>query len=153
MLIISPRHISTQIYHFVESDCIIHGYIKKLGGPFTSAWQTRYGKLYPNRLELHYESTSTKPEVFQTSASRFISSVKHFGSTITVIFSQLLFMDQIDEILADYVQVKSENCIILKTTKEGKIILTNPVSFVLLHLCSSLHVIPQQHCGCQDLIS
>jgi beta-adrenergic-receptor kinase len=46
-----------------ESDCIIHGYIKKLGGPFASAWQTRYGKLYPNRLELHSESGSAKPEV------------------------------------------------------------------------------------------
>lgn len=46
-----------------ESDCILHGYIKKLGGPFASAWQTRYAKLYPNRLELHSESTSSKPEV------------------------------------------------------------------------------------------
>jgi len=33
-----------------ESDCILHGYVKKLGGPFASAWQTRYAKLYPNRL-------------------------------------------------------------------------------------------------------
>lgn len=32
-----------------ESDCILHGYVKKLGGPFASAWQTRYAKLYPNR--------------------------------------------------------------------------------------------------------
>ena len=46
-----------------ESDCIIHGYIKKLGGPFASNWQTRYGKLYPNRLELYNDSGSNKPEV------------------------------------------------------------------------------------------
>lgn len=32
-----------------ESDCILHGYIKKLGGAFSSVWQTRYAKLYPNR--------------------------------------------------------------------------------------------------------
>lgn len=32
-----------------ESDCILHGYIKKLGGAFASVWQTRYAKLYPNR--------------------------------------------------------------------------------------------------------
>ena len=25
-----------------DSDCILHGYIKKQGGPFGSAWQTRY---------------------------------------------------------------------------------------------------------------
>jgi len=41
----------------------IHGYIKKLGGPFTSAWQIKYGKLYPSRLELYPESLSGKPEV------------------------------------------------------------------------------------------
>lgn len=45
-----------------ESDCILHGYLKKLGGPFASQWQTRYAKLYPNRFELHTESSS-KPEV------------------------------------------------------------------------------------------
>ena len=58
-----------------DSDCILHGYIKKLvsltldrcfsiakltsffqGGPFDSAWQNRYAKLYPNRLELHAEN-------------------------------------------------------------------------------------------------
>lgn len=42
-----------------QSDCILHGYVKKLGGPFASAWQTRYGKLYPNRLELHQEGGKT----------------------------------------------------------------------------------------------
>ncbi|KAK6011822.1 hypothetical protein OSTOST_23080, partial [Ostertagia ostertagi] len=46
-----------------DSDVIVHGYIKKLGGPFTSAWQTRYGKLYPSRLELYPESLSGKPEL------------------------------------------------------------------------------------------
>ena len=36
-----------------ESDCILHGYIKKLGGAFASVWQTRYAKLYPNRYAFH----------------------------------------------------------------------------------------------------
>ncbi|CAH0390418.1 unnamed protein product [Bemisia tabaci] len=81
-----------------ESDCILHGYIKKLGGPFASAWQTRYAKLYPNRLELHPESMSLKPE--------------------------LVFMDQLEEVSADLVTVKNEQCIVLKT-KDAKIVLTN----------------------------
>lgn len=50
-------------FRFSDSDVIIHGYIKKLGGPFTSAWQTKYGKLYPSRLELYPESLNGKPEV------------------------------------------------------------------------------------------
>ncbi|KAK3910631.1 G protein-coupled receptor kinase 1 [Frankliniella fusca] len=82
-----------------ESDCILHGYIKKLGGPFASAWQTRYAKLYPNRVELHPESGSTKPE--------------------------LVFMDQIEDVSADLVHVKGEQCIVVRT-REGKIVLTNP---------------------------
>merc|ERR1719362_1157482 len=78
-----------------ESDVILHGYIKKLGGPFEATWQTRYAKLYPNRLELHTENS--KP--------------------------QLVFMDQIEEIGTDLVTVRNEQCVILRT-KEGKIVLT-----------------------------
>lgn len=89
------------IFYSAESDCILHGYIKKLGGPFASAWQTRYAKLYPNRLELHPESGNTKPE--------------------------LIFMDQIEDVSPDMVQVKNEQSIIVRT-KMGKIVLTNPVS-------------------------
>jgi len=80
-----------------DSDCILHGYIKKLGGPFASAWQTRYAKLYPNRLELHPESSS-KPE--------------------------LIFMDQVEEVATELQQVKGEQSIVVKT-KEGKVVLTN----------------------------
>lgn len=88
-----------------ESDCILHGYIKKLGGPFASEWQTRYAKLYPNRLELHPESGNTKPE--------------------------LIFMDQLEEVSGDLITVKNEQCIVLRTAV-AKIVLTNPVSLLLL---------------------
>merc|ERR1711971_357702 len=78
-----------------DSDCILHGYLRKQGGPFGTNWQTRYAKLYPNRLELHAENS--KP--------------------------QLVFMDQIEEIGTDLVTVRNEQCVILRT-KEGKIVLT-----------------------------
>lgn len=83
----------------LESDCILQGYIKKLGGPWTSSWQMRYAKLYPNRIELHPESA--KPEMF--------------------------FMDQVEEVSPDLVQVKNENCIVIRM-RDGKIVLTYPVS-------------------------
>lgn len=85
-----------------DSDVIIHGYIKKLGGPFTSAWQTRYGKLYPSRLELYPESLTGKPE--------------------------LVFMDQIEDVAIDLHNVKGEHSIIVKLKegfKETKLIFTN----------------------------
>lgn len=85
-----------------ESDCILHGYIKRLGGAFASVWQTRYAKLYPNRLELHTESGSGKPE--------------------------LIFMDQIEEVSPDYVHFKNEQCIQIRI-REGRVVLTNPVRY------------------------
>ncbi|XP_043478463.1 G protein-coupled receptor kinase 1 isoform X2 [Leptopilina heterotoma] len=81
------------------SDCILNGYVKKLGGPFASAWQTRYAKLYPNRLELHPESAGTRPE--------------------------LVFLDQVEEVASDLQHVKGEQCIVMRT-RDAKIVLTNP---------------------------
>ncbi|OXU25738.1 hypothetical protein TSAR_000598 [Trichomalopsis sarcophagae] len=92
------------------SDCILHGYIKKLGGPFASAWQTRYAKLYPNRLELHPES-ATKPE--------------------------LVFLDQVEEVSSDLQHVKGEQCIIVRT-RDAKIVLTNPDEISLKEWAISL---------------
>ncbi|XP_023248639.1 G protein-coupled receptor kinase 1 [Copidosoma floridanum] len=86
------------------SDCILHGYMRKLGGPFASAWQTRYAKLYPNRLELHSESSTTKTELF--------------------------FFDQVEEVSPDLQTVKGEQCIIIslrvKEEQKSKLVLTNP---------------------------
>lgn len=84
-----------------DSDCILHGYIKKLGGPFASAWQTRYARLYPNRLELHYESSSSKPE--------------------------LVLMDHIEEINSELTTFKGEQSILLRTKEGGRVVLTNQV--------------------------
>ena len=32
-------------------DCIMHGYMLKLGNPFLTQWQRRYFYLFPNRVE------------------------------------------------------------------------------------------------------
>ncbi|CAG2164423.1 unnamed protein product [Oppiella nova] len=119
-----------------ESDCIIHGYIKKLGGPFASAWQTRYGKLYPNRLELHSESGSAKPEVCAGDVFVFCCGgfvVEGLGGVVAYDISlklQLIFMDQIEDVCSDYVQIKGEQSIVLKMKvereKDAKVVLTNP---------------------------
>jgi len=80
-----------------DSDVILHGYIKKLGGPFETAWQNRYAKLYPNRLELHSENS--RP--------------------------QLIFMEEIEDINTELIMVKNEQCIIIRTSDNSKIVLTN----------------------------
>jgi beta-adrenergic-receptor kinase len=45
------------------SDLILQGQLKKNTGTFGFSWQIRYTKLYPNRLELHYEKGDKDPEV------------------------------------------------------------------------------------------
>ncbi|XP_039227184.1 G protein-coupled receptor kinase 1 isoform X5 [Drosophila yakuba] len=109
-----------------ESDCILHGYIKKLGGSFASLWQTKYAKLYPNRLELHSESGNNKPE--------------------------LIFMDQVEDISSDFILHKNENCIQIRIndgTRDGRIILTNPDEIGLKEWASSLR---SAHKISQDLL-
>ena len=40
-----------------NGDCLLHGYLHKLGGPFLSVWQKKYFFLYPNRLEYRGEQS------------------------------------------------------------------------------------------------
>jgi beta-adrenergic-receptor kinase len=47
-----------------SSDLILQGHLKKNTGTFGLSWQTRYAKLYPNRLELYYENKDKDPEVY-----------------------------------------------------------------------------------------
>lgn len=57
------------------------------------------------RLELHTESSNTKPE--------------------------LIFMDQIEEVSPDFVPFKNEQCIQIRFRdgiRDGRVVLTNPVS-------------------------
>ena len=95
------KNVNIFFFKHLDSDCILHGYIKKLGGPFASAWQTRYARLYPNRLELHYESSSSKPE--------------------------LVLMDHIEEINSELTTFKGEQSILLRTKEGGRVVLTNQV--------------------------
>ncbi|XP_059974530.1 beta-adrenergic receptor kinase 2 isoform X2 [Mesoplodon densirostris] len=47
-------------------DCIMHGYMLKLGNPFLTQWQRRYFYLFPNRLEWRGEGESrSDPEFLQ----------------------------------------------------------------------------------------
>ncbi|KAI9562065.1 G-protein-coupled receptor kise [Daphnia sinensis] len=107
-----------------DSDCILHGYIKKLGGPFASAWQTRYARLYPNRLELHYESSSTKPE--------------------------LVLMDHVEEINSELTTFKGEQSILLRTKEGGRVVLTNQDE---IGLKEWLHSLRTAHKGSVELLA
>nr|XP_025040598.1 beta-adrenergic receptor kinase 2 isoform X4 [Pelodiscus sinensis] len=71
-------------------DCIMHGYMLKLGNPFLTQWQRRYFYLFPNRLEWRGEGESRQ---------------------------NLLTMEQI--ISVEETQIKDKKCILLRI-KGGK---------------------------------
>ncbi|ETE69795.1 hypothetical protein E2320_020691 [Naja naja] len=66
-------------------DCIMHGYMSKLGNPFLTQWQRRYFYLFPNRLEWRGEGESPQ---------------------------SLLTMEEIQSV--EETQVKDRKCILLK---------------------------------------
>ncbi|XP_048467688.1 beta-adrenergic receptor kinase 2 [Rhincodon typus] len=71
-------------------DCIMHGYMLKLGNPFLTQWQRRYFYLFPNRLEWKGEGESRQ---------------------------SLLTMEQI--VSVEETQIKDKKCILLRI-KGGK---------------------------------
>ncbi|XP_024832784.1 beta-adrenergic receptor kinase 2 isoform X2 [Bos indicus x Bos taurus] len=71
-------------------DCIVHGYMLKLGNPFLTQWQRRYFYLFPNRLEWRGEGESRQ---------------------------SLLTMEQI--VSVEETQIKDKKCILLRI-KGGK---------------------------------
>ncbi|XP_060918007.1 beta-adrenergic receptor kinase 2 [Labrus mixtus] len=71
-------------------DCIMHGYMLKLGNPFLTQWQRRYFYLFPNRVEWRGEGDTRQ---------------------------NLLTMEQI--VTVEETQIKDKKCILLRI-KGGK---------------------------------
>lgn len=46
-----PLSLSLAADYALGKDCIMHGYMSKMGNPFLTQWQRRYFYLFPNRLE------------------------------------------------------------------------------------------------------
>ncbi|XP_078277585.1 G protein-coupled receptor kinase 3 isoform X1 [Rhinoraja longicauda] len=82
-------------------DCIMHGYMLKLGNPFLTQWQRRYFYLFPNRLEWRGEGESRDAWIIYK--RRRLQS--------------LLTMEQI--VSVEETQIKDKKCILLRF-KGGK---------------------------------
>lgn len=96
------------------SDLILQGQLKKNTGTFGLSWQTRYAKLYPNRLELYYENKEKDPEVFT--------------------------MERIESIESKEVKGQKTISIHLRNGNEPRIVLSPQVSFYyLLIYCLQKH--------------
>ncbi|XP_051777209.1 beta-adrenergic receptor kinase 2 isoform X1 [Erpetoichthys calabaricus] len=82
-------------------DCIMHGYMLKLGNPFLTQWQRRYFYLFPNRVEWRGEGESR--ETWSVYKKRKLQN--------------LLTMEQI--VSVEETQIKDKKCILLRI-KGGK---------------------------------
>ncbi|XP_068095120.1 G protein-coupled receptor kinase 3 isoform X3 [Hyperolius riggenbachi] len=78
-------------------DCIMHGYMLKLGNPFLTQWQRRYFYLFPNRLEWRGEGESRDPW-------RIYKKKHHLQNLLT--------MEQI--VSVEETQIKDKKCILLR---------------------------------------
>uniref|UniRef100_A0A8C9J3A6 G protein-coupled receptor kinase n=1 Tax=Panthera tigris altaica TaxID=74533 RepID=A0A8C9J3A6_PANTA len=83
-------------------DCIMHGYMLKLGNPFLTQWQRRYFYLFPNRLEWRGEGESRQ---------------------------NLLTMEQI--LSVEETQIKDKKCILLRIKGGKQFVLQCEVSFLV----------------------
>uniref|UniRef100_A0A6I8N3B5 G protein-coupled receptor kinase n=1 Tax=Ornithorhynchus anatinus TaxID=9258 RepID=A0A6I8N3B5_ORNAN len=88
-------------------DCIMHGYMLKLGNPFLTQWQRRYFYLFPNRLEWRGEGESRQ---------------------------NLLTMEQI--VLVEETQIKDKKCILLRIKGGKQFVLQCEVSSLHFKHCS-----------------
>ncbi|XP_067329698.1 G protein-coupled receptor kinase 3 isoform X1 [Anolis sagrei] len=96
------RLLGHQEDYALGKDCIMHGYMLKLGNPFLTQWQRRYFYLFPNRLEWRAEGDSR--DIWRT------YSKKHKRQS-------LLTMEQI--LSVEETQVKDKKCILFRI-KGGK---------------------------------
>uniref|UniRef100_A0A8C1V6S4 G protein-coupled receptor kinase n=1 Tax=Cyprinus carpio TaxID=7962 RepID=A0A8C1V6S4_CYPCA len=84
-------------------DCIMHGYMLKLGNPFLTQWQRRYFYLFPNRVEWRGEGESREHWTKTLKKHKFKQN--------------LLTMEQI--VTVEETQIKDKKCILLRI-KGGK---------------------------------
>ncbi|OQV19418.1 G protein-coupled receptor kinase 1, partial [Hypsibius exemplaris] len=106
-----------------SSDCILHGYIKRLVGigGFTNQWQSRYAKLFPNRLEMISENGKT----------------------------EMVLMDEAADVSQDYQSVKGEHSIVLKTKDGTRIVIANQDEIGLREWA---HALRATFRSCQELL-
>jgi hypothetical protein len=113
-----------QVQNFYDeektSDLILQGLLKKNTGTFGLSWQSRYAKLYPNRLELYYENKEKDPEVFTMERIESIESKEVKGQkTISIHLingsePRIILSPQVKNCLFRYLDVDLCCCFLIK---------------------------------------
>lgn len=108
-------------------DCIMHGYMAKLGNPFLTQWQRRYFYLFPNRLEWRGEGESPVRRARHRGAPGWGDPGEGTGTGLSLSPQQsLLTMEEIDSV--EETQVKERKCILLRIRGGKQFVLQCDVS-------------------------
>ncbi|XP_063675324.1 G protein-coupled receptor kinase 1-like isoform X5 [Bolinopsis microptera] len=78
----------------LSGDCILQGYLLKLGGPFLSQWQKKYFHLFPNRLEWRAEPSWYGNEESSSVSNKIIDWLSGSNETETLA-NNLITMDDL----------------------------------------------------------
>lgn len=60
-----------------NGDCLLNGYLHKLGGPFQSVWTKKYFFLYPNRLEYRGEQTNSQKLLIPLEDVQYVDEINY----------------------------------------------------------------------------
>lgn len=110
-------------------DCIMHGYMSKMGNPFLTQWQRRYFYLFPNRLEWRGEGEAPvrrgtgKTWCGHRVGPRAFSSQPAAPPTLQ---QSLLTMEEIQSV--EETQIKERKCLLLKIRGGKQFVLQCDVS-------------------------
>jgi len=66
-------------FHAQNGDCLLHGYLHKLGGPFQSVWTKKYFFLYPNRLEYRGEQSNSQKLLLPLEDVQYVDEIHYKG--------------------------------------------------------------------------
>lgn len=89
-LMLFPTSLCLGADYALGKDCIMHGYMLKLGNPFLTQWQRRYFYLFPNRVEWRGEGESrVSPPLSAHIAARSLLMSVHVKAWVFVCLSVL----------------------------------------------------------------
>lgn len=111
-------------------DCIMHGYMSKMGNPFLTQWQRRYFYLFPNRLEWRGEGEA--PVRMGPGAGAGLAGAGLFPHrpcpSLPALQQSLLTMEEIQSV--EETQIKERKCLLLKIRGGKQFVLQCDVSGV-----------------------
>jgi beta-adrenergic-receptor kinase len=110
-------------------DCIMHGYMSKMGNPFLTQWQRRYFYLFPNRLEWRGEGEAPVRVAARVRCWRGVAASlsSPLGPSHSTLQQSLLTMEEIQSV--EETQIKERKCLLLKIRGGKQFVLQCDVSW------------------------